>query len=141
MDTAAKIGAIYEAFGKGDIPFILGQLAPDVEWEAWPDWTPHKAGVSWLQPRRGPEGALEFFKIIGSWSITDFQVRAIMTSGDQGVAQISIAVTLPDGGSFADEEMHLWQFNNEGKVAFFRHYVDTAKHIAAAKAAPVATAR
>ena len=40
--------------------------------------------------------------------------------------------TLPDGGRFADEELHLWTFDDAGRVTRYRHYVDTAKHIAAA---------
>ena len=35
------------------------------------------------------------------------------------------------GGAYRDEEMHLWTFNDEGKVTRLRHYTDTAKHIAA----------
>jgi hypothetical protein len=29
--------------------------------------------------------------------------------------------------------MHLWTFNDDGKVSRLRHYTDTAKHIAALK--------
>jgi hypothetical protein len=31
------------------------------------------------------------------------------------------------------EEIHLWTFDDSGKVAGLRHYTDTAKHIKAAK--------
>jgi ketosteroid isomerase-like protein len=37
------------------------------------------------------------------------------------------------GGHYRDEEMHLWTFDDEGKVTRLRHYTDTAKHIAAFK--------
>ncbi len=30
-----------------------------------------------------------------------------------------------------DEELHLWRFDDDHKIAALRHYVDTAKHIAA----------
>lgn len=41
---------------------------------------------------------------------------------------------LPEsGGKFRDEEIHLWTFGEDGKVVALRHYVDTAKHIAANK--------
>jgi hypothetical protein len=43
--------------------------------------------------------------------------------------QVSIAV--PDGGSFTDEEVHLYLLNDEGRVSRMRHYVDTAKQIKA----------
>lgn len=36
-------------------------------------------------------------------------------------------------GHYRDEEMHLWTFDEQGKVIRLRHYADTAKHMAAAK--------
>ena len=65
-DNLATISAIYEAFGKGDIPTILGHLADDVRWEEWADNSVVKAGVPWLQARHGKPGALEFFQVMGS---------------------------------------------------------------------------
>ena len=47
-------------------------------------------------------------------------------------AEIVIEAHLPNGGSFRDEELHLWTFDDDGKVSRLRHYVDTAKHTAAA---------
>ena len=43
-DNLAVIGAIYEAFGRGDIPTILGHLADDVRWEEWADNTRPEGG-------------------------------------------------------------------------------------------------
>jgi hypothetical protein len=34
-------------------------------------------------------------------------------------------------GRFRDEELHLWTLDDDGQVVRMRHYVDTAKHIAA----------
>ena len=130
-DHKATVASIYEAFGRGDVPAILDALADDVQWEHWTSWTPHQAGVPWLQPRGGKAGALEFFQIIGAWTIRDFQVLDLLASGQQVAAEIVIEVQLPSGAAYRDEEMHLWTFDDNGKVARFRHYVDTAKHIAA----------
>ena len=33
-----------------------------------------------------------------------------------------------------DEELHLWTWNEDGRVMGMRHYTDTTKHIAAALA-------
>lgn len=134
-DHLATVTRIYEAFGRGDIPFVLDQLADDVQWETWTDWSPQEAGVPWLLPRRGKEGALEFFKIIGAWTFTEFQVVALLAGANQVAAEIVLGVKLPgSGASLHDEEFHLWTFDQAGKVTRFRHYVDTAKHIAAARA-------
>jgi ketosteroid isomerase-like protein len=31
-DNGRLIASLYDAFGRGDIPFVMDQLAPDVEW-------------------------------------------------------------------------------------------------------------
>lgn len=44
------------------------------------------------------------------------------------------AIYVPSGTAYRDEVLHLWTFDEAGKVSRFRHYVDTAKHIAASQA-------
>ena len=134
-ETAARVETvqrIYEAFGRADVPAILDALAEDVRWEHWADWTPHRAGIAHLAPRTGREGVGEFFAIVGQWEIAEFAVLDLMASERQVVAQVEIAATLPNGNSFRDQELHLWTFDEDGRVCAFRHYVDTAKQIEAA---------
>ena len=127
---------IYESFGRGDVPAILDVLADDVAWESWADNSAAKAGVPWLQPRHGKAGAAEFFGLLGSvLAVKDFRVLSLMDGGDTVAAEFEIECdVVPTGGHYRDEEIHLWTFNAEGKVARLRHYADTAKHIAAAAA-------
>jgi ketosteroid isomerase-like protein len=33
MGNLESVQAVYEAFGRGDVPAILGALADDVEWD------------------------------------------------------------------------------------------------------------
>lgn len=129
------VTAIYEAFGKGDVPTILNFMAEDVQWEAWADNTAQKAGVPWLQPRHGKEGVLAFFQLLGSsMNVTEFQVLSIMAGGNQVAVEFVIGVEIPSLGTrYRDEELHLWTFNDSGQVTRLRHYTDTAKHMAAAK--------
>ena len=133
-DHLATVQAIYEAFGRGDIPGLVQHLADDVQWEAWADNSAQKAGVPWMLPRSGKEGAVEFFRVIGELlRITDFRVLSIMAGGHQVAAEFVIEADVPStGGHYRDEEMHLWTFNDAGKVVRLRHYLDTAKHIAVA---------
>jgi ketosteroid isomerase-like protein len=131
--NTATVAAVYEAFGRGDVPCILDQLANDVLFDA--DWTDNhgqRAGVAHLMPRRGPAQVAEFFALIASWQVEQFQVLDLIGSGDQVVAEIRAGFQLPNGGQLIDEELHLWTFNALGKVVRFRHYVDTAKHLAVA---------
>ena len=56
-----------------------------------------------------------------------------MDGGDQVAAEFEVECDVPStGGHYRDEEMHLWTFDEGGKVVRLRHYTDTAKHIRAA---------
>jgi ketosteroid isomerase-like protein len=132
-DHAATVASIYEAFGRGDVPAILAALAEDVRWEEWGDNHAQNAAVPWLQARQGQAGALEFFAIAGQFTIHEFQVLSLLAGGNQVAAEVVIDATPPAGVRYRDEELHLWTFNEGGKVVRLRHYVDTAKHILAAR--------
>jgi ketosteroid isomerase-like protein len=128
----ATVQAVYGAFGRGDIPAVLEALSDDVRWEHWADSFAQRADVPGLRPRDGREGAGEFFALIAAWEISHFEVLDLMASDRQVTAEVAIEVTLPNGGRYRDEEIHLWGFDAGGKINRLRHYVDTAKHIAAA---------
>ena len=134
MNTNLKtIQTIYEAFGKGDIPTILEHLADDIQWEAWAENSAQIAGAPWMQAGRGKAGAIAFFQTVGGLQINDFQVLSLMYCGHQVAAEFTIDFTYPaTGKSVRDEEMHLWTFNDQGKVTRLRHYTDTHKHMLAA---------
>jgi ketosteroid isomerase-like protein len=129
-DNAATVAAIYDAFGHGDVPAILERLADDVEWDRWPDNFAQRAGVTHLLGRRGRNDVAGFFGVIGAWTVLDFAVLDVIGTGRQVAAEVRASFALPDGARFADEELHLWTFGEDGCVVRFRHYCDTAKHIA-----------
>ena len=129
---AAAVEEIYAAFGRGDVPAILARLAADVAWDDWPDNFAQRAGVPHLVTRRGPAEVEGFFAVLGSCTVLDFAVLDIIGADRQVVAEVRASFALPGGGRFTDEELHLWTFDDEGRVSRFRHYCDTAKHIAAA---------
>jgi ketosteroid isomerase-like protein len=129
-DNAATTAAIYEAFGRGDVPAILGVLAEDVSWEDWGD-AGNRERVPWLRAGRGRDHVARFFEIVGSFEIHRFEVLDVIGDGRQVAVEVLIEASPPGGGRFCDEELHLWSFDEQGKVARMRHYVDTAKHRAA----------
>jgi ketosteroid isomerase-like protein len=133
-DHIASVSALHEAFGRGDLSAILGMLADDVQFDAdWSDTQAQRAGVEHMTPRRGLDQATDFFALVASWQIDEFQILDLMGSGHQVAAEVRAAFTLPNGGRFVDEEVQLWTFDQAGKVKRLRHYVDTAKHIAASQ--------
>jgi ketosteroid isomerase-like protein len=42
------IRSLYEAFGRGDIPYVLAQLADDVEWDAVWTLNSKRTNMTWL---------------------------------------------------------------------------------------------
>ncbi|HEX8152215.1 MAG TPA: nuclear transport factor 2 family protein [Thermoanaerobaculia bacterium] len=132
-NNSETVGQLYAAFGRGDIPAILDSLDDDVQWEQWEQPTEaQKAGVPWLQPRRGKAGAREFFSIVSTMQFHAFDVRNLMAGGNQVAASVFVDVTSPTGKRIQDEEIHLWTFDADGKVIGFRYYIDEARQIAAA---------
>jgi ketosteroid isomerase-like protein len=127
----AVVGGIYEAFGRGDVAFILDQIADDCAWESWLDNHGQKAGIVPMQPRHGRAGVADFFAYVATMQITDFQVLDMLASDRQVAVEVQISIALPDGGSVTDEEVHLYSLDADGRVSRMRHYVDTAKQIKA----------
>jgi ketosteroid isomerase-like protein len=86
-----------------------------------------------MLPRQGKEGVAAFFGVVATLDIKEFRVLSLMAGGNQVAAEFVLAADVPaSGGHYRDEEMHLWTFNEDGKVVRLRHYTDTAKHMAAA---------
>lgn len=132
--NVTSVSAIYEAFGRQDLPAILERLADDVHFDAdWNDNHAQQAGVEHMAARRGHAQVADYFGLIAGWRVDEFQVLDLLASGEQVAAEVRVAFALPNGGRFIDEVMHLWTFDPDGKVKRLRHYVDTAKHIAASQ--------
>lgn len=129
--NAETISALYEAFGKGDVEFILGRLSDDVRWDHWADNHAQKAGVPWLTRRTGRDEVRKFFAVVGEFQFKKFDVRGLMEGGNRVAAEIVLEAFIPSTGqTLHDEEMHLWTLDDDGRVTSFRHYIDTAKHAA-----------
>src|SRR5688572_15614794 len=126
MSNLAAVQDIYDAFGKGDVPRILGHISEDVAWE-------HGAGandVPWLQPRRGRKGAAEFLSSLADLRFEQFQPKTFLESGNLVVVLLDVAATvISTGGRITEEDqIHLWTFDRDGQVERFRHRVDTLQH-------------
>jgi ketosteroid isomerase-like protein len=128
----AKTQELYAAFGSGDVPTILDAVADDVRWEEWADNFAQRAGLDHFAPGIGRDAVAAFFDVVATMEIQSFEVLGMMAGGDQVAVEIEIDVRLAGGGRYRDQEIHLWTFDDEGRVSRLRHYTDTAKHIAAA---------
>jgi ketosteroid isomerase-like protein len=133
MQPIEIVQDMYAAFQRRDIEAIMNHLADDVQWESWAANSSQAAGVPWMTARQGKEDVMEFFRIVGEFTFHEFSVLNLMAGEHHVSTELVVDATVPGGGRFRDEEMHLFTFNAEGKVTRLRHYTDTAKHIAAAR--------
>ena len=117
------IRGVYAAFATGDIPTVLGVLAPNANWiEA--EGGPY--GGTFV----GPNAVLEnvFMKIGGEWD-------GYTAVPDEFIANDNTVVSLgkysgkykATGKSFTALFVHVWKFL-DGKVISFQQHTDTVVH-------------
>ena len=113
---------IYERFGAGDVPGVLAEFAADVEWEH----DRHPPHLKWHVPRRGRQNVVGFFEALADFDFLRFEPQGFLEGGDQVAVPIQLELRLKANGRiFRDLELHLFTFGADGKVARFRHFVDT----------------
>lgn len=125
-NTETVLG-IYSAFGRGDIPHIMDQLADDISW----DEGIRQTGVPYLQPGRGKDHVLGFFQaLVSSVEFTVFEPGTPCASENVVMVPLREATTNLATGRSTDEDIyvHIWTFGPEGTVTEFRHVGDFAQH-------------
>ncbi len=125
MSNIDTVKAMYEAFGRGDVPAILEHLDENVEWDTQYE---SPAAAPWLEPRRGKANILGFFEAVATMGITKFEPFFFGEDGDRVVAVIHIEADLKGKHYVIPNEGHLWTFGKDGKVTSYQHMVDTSVH-------------
>jgi ketosteroid isomerase-like protein len=121
MGNVETVQAIYEAFGKGDVPAILDRLADDVAW----DQDAPSYGVPIYEPGTGREHATRFFEALQDREFQRFEPTNFLAGGDQVAVTIDLEATVKATGKTAKAlEIHLWTFGEDGKVSRFFHAID-----------------
>jgi uncharacterized protein len=123
-DNVGTIAAIYEAFGRGDVPAILDRLADDVQWEQGI----RETGIPYYVPGVGKAHVVSFLEnLAANLELTHFEPMAICDGGDIVAVPIRYAGRIVGGGEIADAmECHVWRFDGDGKVIAFNHVLDLA---------------
>ena len=133
MTPIETVHHIYAAFGRGDVPAILACLADDVEWEYGAAPNP----VPWLQPLRGRDQVPRFFDtLMTQVEFHRFVPKHVVGEGALAVGIVDFEATVRATGKRVVEvdEVHLFHFDAQGRVARFRHRADTLQHAMAVKA-------
>jgi ketosteroid isomerase-like protein len=124
MDQSAAIQSIYDAFAKGDVPYVLGMLAPDVEWNEAENFV-----YADRNPYIGPQAVLEgvFMRLGADWDGFGLTFEEIIGSGDTVIARGRYRATYRATGARLDAQfVHVWKLAG-GKVVRFQQYTDTAQ--------------
>lgn len=130
MSPIQTVEAIYDAFGKGDIPAILERLHPEVEWEY--ELVEHD--IPWLAPRRGRAQVGEFFQSLQLLDFHHFEPVSLLEGPKQVAGIVRMKASVRASGKRIDDlEIHLFTFDDAGRVTRFRHFVDTHQHLCAAR--------
>jgi ketosteroid isomerase-like protein len=126
MSNIPTVQGIYEAFSRGDVPAILRQLSPGIEW----DYQQTTTSVPWLQHRIGTEAVAGFFEALGALKFNKFQPKEFLETGEVVVVLLDIDFTVIATGRRVSEDdaIHVWRFDKQGKVARYKHGVDSHKH-------------
>ena len=121
-DNVALIKGLYDAFGVGDVPGVLGRMSPDIVWNEAENFP-----YSDRNPYHGPEAiaAGVFARCIGEWDGFAVAMEDLIDGGDRVVAlgryRGSAKTT---GRSMNLQAVHVWTLQ-DGKVIAFQQYIDT----------------
>jgi ketosteroid isomerase-like protein len=117
------VNGVYGAFGRGDVPAVLGAFADDIEWfEA--------EGMPYGGLHRGPEAVAE--NVFGpiTEDVEGFAVtpEELIGSGATVAAVVRYTGTGKATGKALDVPVvHVWEIR-DGKLARFRQFIDTVKY-------------
>jgi ketosteroid isomerase-like protein len=129
MSSADVVRKLYAAFETGDVPAVLGLMAPDIVWNEAENFL-----YADRNPYKGPQAILEgvFMRIGGDFENFAVKPEEIIESGDTVVMFGRYTGTFKATGKAINlQASHVWRVK-DGKVTRFQQYVDT---LAAARAA------
>jgi uncharacterized protein len=125
MTPKQTVEGIFAAFGRGDIPSILGKVAPDCVWR-------QSKALPYGGEFRGPEGVGQFFaRLDAATETTMFEVDEIFEQGENVFAFGRHGGKGRKTGKTATTE---WSFRwkvRDGKVVLYVGYTDSAEIVAA----------
>ena len=125
MSNVQLVQDLYDAFGRGDIPTVLGAMDPDIEWyEA--EGNPYKPdGKAW----HGPDAVLNnlFMKLGTEFDGFTVHPGEFHDAGSVVVVEARYTGTYKQTGKSLDAQVcHVWKIR-DGKLTSFQQYVDTGQ--------------
>jgi ketosteroid isomerase-like protein len=122
-NNATTVGKMYEAFGRGDIPYILSHLADNCKWIGAGEGALPQGGTY-----IGRDAVNFFMKLNDSVEFESFNPISINNINEDEVVvfgNMSGKSKATGKRSASDWVMH-WKFNKEGKAVYFQDFFNTA---------------
>jgi hypothetical protein len=122
QDNVERIRSLYEAFGRGDVPVVLGAMDPAIEWNEAENF-PYADG----NPYVGPDAILKgiFMRLGSEWNGFSVDLEELHDAGDAVVATGRYAgVHGKTGTRISAQFAHVWRLRG-GKIVRFQQYTDT----------------
>ena len=116
------VKSVYAAFGRGDIPAVLGAMAADIVWNEAENF-PYADG----NPYVGPQAVLDgvFARLGGEWNGFTAAPTEFLDAGDTIVALGRYGGAYKaTGASINAQFSHVWRVRN-GKLSAMQQYTDT----------------
>lgn len=119
---AEKVHKMYDAFSKGDIPFILSNLHKDCIWEAMGQPEIPFAGIY-----HGIEDCNNFFnKLSETIEFSEMVPEHILETGNTVIATGHMKGSVRKNGKlFSSIFCMIYELNDDGQVLHFRDCADT----------------
>lgn len=120
LTNANIIKALYAGFATGDMPAILADMAPDIEWT-------EAKGYPYAGTFRGPQAIVDgvFTRLATEWDGYRAIPDRYVSAGEDVIALGHYSGTYKaTGKAFRAPFVHAWTLRN-GRIVRFVQYVDT----------------
>lgn len=131
QENVQVVRELYESFGRGDVPAVLGQMDQSIEWNEAENFI-----YADRNPYVGPQAVLEgvFMRLGAEWEGFTVTPEEWMDAGNRVVVLGTYKGTHNGTGKQVRAQFaHVWSLK-EGRVVRFQQYTDT-KQFAEAVAA------
>jgi ketosteroid isomerase-like protein len=125
MDHVIFLKNLYDAFGRGDIPTVLGGMSPDIRWHQAESNPYMPSGEAFV----GPDAVLSgvFMRLGTEWDGFSVHPKSFHDAGDSVIVEGRYSGKYNATGKSMDAQMcHVWDVK-DGKLTRFQQYMDTAK--------------
>jgi ketosteroid isomerase-like protein len=122
--NSKHVEAFYAAMGRGDIPFVIGAIDPNVVWHEADNFV-----YADKSPYQGIDALMSglFARLAGEWDGFSATPQEIIDGGDTVVALGRYGGVYKGTGVKIDAQfVHVFKFK-DGKIAGFQQYTDTAQ--------------